>query len=78
MPVFCLFTLGRRGNFTAGVTWKSDLLCTALALNIEILSNIMCRFIDVILESIFKSNISMFYIYLLWFPKKTINFFKYS
>ena len=40
MPVFCLFTLGRHGNFTAGVTSEQpDLLCTALALNIELLSN---------------------------------------
>jgi hypothetical protein len=31
MPVFCLFTLGRHGNFTAGVTLEQpDLLCTAL------------------------------------------------
>jgi hypothetical protein len=52
MPVFCLFTLGRHGNFTAGVTMEQpDLLCTALALNIELLSIIIvCRFIDVILE----------------------------
>jgi hypothetical protein len=39
MPVFCLLTLGRHGNFTAGVTSEQpDLLCTALALNIELLS----------------------------------------
>jgi hypothetical protein len=39
MPVFCLFTLGRHGNSTAGVTSEQpDLLCTALALNIELLS----------------------------------------
>ena len=37
MPVFCLFTLGRHGNFTAGVTSEQpDLLCTAFALNIEL------------------------------------------
>ena len=37
MLVFCLFTLGRHGNFTAGVTSEQpDLLCTALALNIEL------------------------------------------
>ena len=43
MPVFCLFTLGRYGNFTAGVTMEQpDLLCTALALNIELLSIIVC------------------------------------
>ena len=43
MPVFCLFTLGRHGNFTAGVTMEQpDLLCTALALNIELLSIIVC------------------------------------
>jgi hypothetical protein len=43
MPVFCLFTLGRQGNFTAGVTIEQpDLLCTALTLNIELLSNIVC------------------------------------
>jgi hypothetical protein len=36
MQVFCLFTLGRHGNFTAGVTMEQpDLLCIALALNIE-------------------------------------------
>jgi hypothetical protein len=50
MPVFCLFTLGRHGNFTAGVTSEQpDLLCTALALNIELLSIIVC-IIDVILK----------------------------
>jgi hypothetical protein len=39
MPVFCLFTLGGHGNFTAEVTMEqTDLLCTALALNIELLS----------------------------------------
>jgi hypothetical protein len=38
MPVFCLFTLDRQGNFTAGVTMEQpDLLCTALALNIRII-----------------------------------------
>ena len=43
MPVFCLFTLDRHGNFTAGVTMEQpDLLCTALALNIELLSIIVC------------------------------------
>jgi hypothetical protein len=43
MPVFCLFTLGRHCNFTAGVTMEQpDLLCTALALNIELLSIIVC------------------------------------
>ena len=43
MPVFCLFTLGRHGIFTAGVTMEQPyLLCTALALNIELLSNIVC------------------------------------
>jgi hypothetical protein len=46
MPVFCLFTLGRHGNFTAGVTSEQpDLLCTALALNIELLSINMCTVI---------------------------------
>ena len=51
MPVFCLFTLGRHGNFTAGVTMEQpDLLCTALVLNIEYYR--VCRFIDVILEYI--------------------------
>ena len=45
MPVFCLFTLGRHGNFTAGVTSEQpDLLCTALALNIELLSIIVCAY----------------------------------
>ena len=43
MPVFCLFTLDRHGNFTVGVTMEQpDLLCTALALNIELLSIIVC------------------------------------
>jgi hypothetical protein len=51
MPVFCLFTLGRHSHFTAGVTLEQpDLFCTALALNIDLLSIIVCRFIDVILE----------------------------
>ena len=51
MPVFYLFTLGRHGNFTAGVTSEQpDLLCTALALNIELLSIRVCRIRDVILE----------------------------
>jgi hypothetical protein len=27
MPVFCLFTLGRHSNFTAGVTWNSQICC---------------------------------------------------
>jgi hypothetical protein len=41
MPVFCLFTLDRHGNFTAGVTVEQpDLL--RLALNIELLSIIVC------------------------------------
>jgi len=34
MPVFCLFTLGHME--------QPDLLCTALALNIELLSIIVC------------------------------------
>ena len=43
MPVFCLFTLGRHGKFTAGVSMEQpDLLCTALALIIELLSIIVC------------------------------------
>jgi hypothetical protein len=43
MPVFCLFTLGRHSNFTTGVTMEQpDLLCTALAPNIELLSIIVC------------------------------------
>jgi hypothetical protein len=43
MPMFCLLTLGRHGNLTAGVTLEQpDLLCTALALNIELLSIIVC------------------------------------
>ena len=43
MPMFCLLTLGCHGNFTAGVTMEqSDLLCAALALNIELLSIIVC------------------------------------
>ena len=41
--MFCLFTFGRHGNFTAGVTMEQpDLLCTALALNIGSLSIIVC------------------------------------
>jgi hypothetical protein len=37
-----IFTLGRHGNFTVGVTSEQpDLLCTALALNIELLSIIV-------------------------------------
>ena len=61
MPVFCLFTLDRHGNFTAGVTMEqSDLLCTALALNIELLSIIVCRFIDVILELLIIDSISSY------------------
>ena len=47
MPVFCLFTLGRHGNFTAGVTSEQpDLLCTALALNIELLSINVCAVLE--------------------------------
>ena len=43
MSVFCLITLGRRDNFTAAVTMEQpDLLCTAFALNIELLSIIVC------------------------------------
>ena len=43
MPVFCFFTLGRHVNFTAGVTMEQPyLLCSALALNIELLSIIVC------------------------------------
>jgi hypothetical protein len=45
--VFCLFTLGRHGNFTAGVTSEQpDLLRTALALNIELLSINMCTVLE--------------------------------
>jgi hypothetical protein len=53
MPVFCLFILGRHGNFTAMATMEQpDLLCTALALNIELFQEYyrVCRFIDFILE----------------------------
>ena len=47
MPVFCLFTLGRHGNFTAEVTSEQpDLLCTALALNIELFSINMCTVLE--------------------------------
>ena len=54
MPVFCLFTLGRHGNFTAGVTMEQpDLLCTALALNIELLSIIVCA----VLETSYQNTI---------------------
>jgi hypothetical protein len=42
MPVFCLFILGRHGNFTAMATMEQpDLLCTALALNIELFQSII-------------------------------------
>ena len=61
MPVFCLFTLGRHGNFTAGVTLEHPyLLCTALALNIVVDYYRVCRFIDV--KSIFLSicDVKMF------------------
>jgi hypothetical protein len=43
MPVFCLFTLGRHGNFTSE---QPDLLCTAHALKYYR----VCRIRDVILE----------------------------
>jgi hypothetical protein len=47
MPVFCLFALGRHVNFTEGVTMKQPyLLCTALALNIELLSIIVCAVLE--------------------------------
>jgi hypothetical protein len=47
MPVFCLLTLGRHGNFTAGVTSEQPyVLCTALALNIELLSIIVCAVLE--------------------------------
>ena len=46
MPVFCLFTLGRHGNFTAGVTSEQPDLCTAFALNIELLSIIVCAVLE--------------------------------
>ena len=47
MAVFCLFTLGHHGNFTAGDTVvQPDLLCTALALNIELLSIIVCAVLE--------------------------------
>ena len=47
MPVFCLLTLDRHGNFTAGVTSEqADLLCTALALSIELLSIIVCAVLE--------------------------------
>ena len=52
MPVFCLFTLGRHGNFTAGVTSEQpDLLCTALALNIELLMSIKTIIVCAVLET---------------------------
>jgi D-tyrosyl-tRNA(Tyr) deacylase len=53
MPLFCLFTVGRHGNFTAGVTMEHpDLLCTALALTIELLSIIVCA----VLETSYKNS----------------------
>jgi hypothetical protein len=55
--VFCLFTLGRHGNFTAGVTSEQpDLLCTALALNIELLSIIVCADLNGIGRGLSESN----------------------
>ena len=49
----CLFTLGRHGNFTAGVTQEQpDLLCTALALNTELLSIIVCA----VLQTSFQND----------------------
>ena len=52
MPVFCLFTLGRHGNFTVGVTMEQTyLLCTAKYRVVEYVEYYrVCRFIDVILE----------------------------
>jgi hypothetical protein len=47
MLVFCLLTLGRHGYFTAGVTYEQPyVLCAALALNIELLSIIMCTVLE--------------------------------
>ena len=55
MPVFCLFTLGCHGNFTAGVTLEQpDLLCTALALNIELLSIIVCAVLETSYQNLNK------------------------
>jgi hypothetical protein len=60
MLVFCLFTLGRHGNFTAGVTSEQpDLLCTALALNIELLSIIVCAVLRSTLSPIFNGEFTI-------------------
>jgi hypothetical protein len=68
MPVFCLFTLGRHGNFTAGVTIEQpDLLCTALVLNIELLSIIVCAVLDIMLEFDMYFIVSSYSIYKLQF-----------
>ena len=53
MLVFCLFTLGRRDNFTAGVTSEQpDLLGTAPAKYRVVEYYRVCRFRDVTLEYI--------------------------
>jgi hypothetical protein len=53
MSVFCLFTLGRHGNFTAGVTSEQpDLLCTTCAKYRVVEYYRVCRIRDVILEYI--------------------------
>ena len=62
MPVFCLFTLGRHGNFTAGVTMeRPDLLCTAKYRVVEYYR--VCRFIDVILEQLIVIKMSFFSVF---------------
>jgi hypothetical protein len=50
MPVFCLFTLGRHGNFTAGVTWNSRFVVYRTCAKYRVIKYYrVCRFIDVIL-----------------------------
>ena len=59
--MFCLFTLGRHGNFTAGVTSEQpDLLCTALALNIELLSIIVCAVLETSYQNLPYCTLSYF------------------
>jgi len=52
MPVFCLLTLFRHGNFTAGDTWNSQICCvTGTAAKYRVVEyDRVCRFRDVILE----------------------------
>ena len=49
MPVFCLFTLDRHGNFTAEVTARFVVYCACAKYRVVEYYR-ACRFIDVILE----------------------------